>query len=349
MSETPRQTAERRERESLGKLARRSYEHGQRERIEPECPVRTAYQVDCHRIVHSKSFRRLKGKTQVFLWPEGDHYRTRLTHCQEVSQIARTIARALGLNEDLAEAIALGHDLGHTPFGHAGEEAMQKLVDGGFRHERQSLRVVERLENGGLGLNLTPEVRDGIVRHSKGAGPLVTDDRSKLPSTLEGQVVRFADVVAYVNHDLDDALRGGVLEQNEIPNEVIDVLGRTHSERLTNLVLNISSVTDLTEEPVIRMGDEAADALAHLRRFLYERVYFNEMVHAEFIKARELLERLWEHFVKDENRFYANYWPSALRDGTLEDDVKDFVAGMTDAFAVSLHERIFTPRRWYVR
>jgi dGTPase len=225
---------------------------------------------------------------------------------------------------------------------------MQNLVQGGFRHELQSLRVVERLENNGRGLNLTTEVRDGIRHHSKGAGPLVTSETGRLPSTLEGQVVRFSDAVAYVNHDLDDALRGGVLRTNDLPSETEKVLGKTHSERITNLVLDISSQTDLEQEQRIKMGDEAAGALETLRRFLYKKVYYNEKVHAEFRKAKSLLEMLWHFFVEDENRFYDEFWSSALRDGSLEDDVRDFLAGMTDAFAVNLHERIFTPRRWYV-
>ncbi|MDJ0762843.1 MAG: deoxyguanosinetriphosphate triphosphohydrolase [Myxococcota bacterium] len=348
MNQTPRQKAEAREVVALSPLAAFSRDHGPRERPEQPCPVRTAFQVDCHRIVHSKAFRRLKGKTQVFLWPEGDHYRTRLTHCLEVSQIGRTLARTLDLNEDLAEAIALGHDLGHTPFGHAGEEAMQRLVKGGFRHEKQSLRVVSRLENDGRGLNLTPEVRDGILRHSKGAGPLLTQAADALPSTLEGQVVRLADVVAYVNHDLDDALRARVIAPSDLPTGVVDILGSSHSERITRLVLSIAGETNLEETKRIRMSAEVAEALEVLRVFLYKNVYYDQRVHAEFHKASALLERLFAHFHRDPDQFYDIYWPSALRDGTFEDDVRDFVAGMTDAFALNLYEKIFTPRRWYV-
>jgi dGTPase len=319
-----------------------------RERDEPPCPVRTAFQLDCHRIVHSKAFRRLKGKTQVFLWPKGDHYRTRLTHCQEVSQIARTVARTLDLNEDLAEAIALGHDLGHTPFGHAGEDAMQRLVPGGFRHEQQSLRVVERLENNGQGLNLTGDVRDGILRHSKGAGPLLDIEDDQLPRTLEGQIVRLADVIAYVNHDLDDALRAKVLDPADLPRAVGEVLGRTHSARLTRLVGDIIDNTDLDARTKICVSDQSAAALEDIRAFLYERVYYNELVHGEFDKASALLARIWHYLMDHLDRFYTEFWPSALRDGSPTDDIRDFVAGMTDAYAVSLHDRIFTPRRWYV-
>lgn len=345
---SPRIKAEQRERELLSRFAAKSGEHRGREIPETPCPVRTAFQNDCHRVVHSKAFRRLKGKTQVFLWPEGDHYRTRLTHCQEVSQIARTVARALDLNEDLSEAISLGHDLGHTPFGHAGEEVMQRLVPGGFRHELQSLRVVERLENDGRGLNLTWEVRDGIRYHSKGIGPLISESTEEQPATLEGQIVRFADVVAYVNHDLDDAIRARVLDPVEIPKGIEETLGKNHSTRLTRLVLDVVEHTNLEEQQKIQMGAEAAEALDTLRKFLYERVYYNHDVHLEFHKASTLIEHLWFHFTGDIDRFYGDFWPGALKDGQPEDDVRDFLAGMTDAFAVNLHERIFTPRRWYI-
>ncbi len=347
MSITPREKAEEREESILGPFAVKSSSHGGRARFEESCPVRTAFQVDCHRVVHSKAFRRLKGKTQVFLWPEGDHYRTRLTHCQEVSQIARTLARALDLNEDLAEAISLAHDLGHTPFGHAGEEVMQKLVPGGFRHEQQSLRVVERLENEGRGLNLTEEVRDGILRHSKGKGPFLGVPDALLPRTMEGQLVRLADVVAYANHDLDDALRAGVILQGDLPPGVEEILGKTHSARITRLVLDITEHTDLQRDRRITMGSEAAGALEGLRAFLYKNVYYNDRVHSEFHKASALIEQLWHYFIEDMDRFYEDHWPSALRDATPEDDVRDFLAGMTDAFALNLHERVFMPRRWY--
>jgi len=337
------------ERKTLSQFAAHSIDHMEaRERPEDSCDVRTSFQRDCHRIVHCKAFRRLRGKTQVFLWPEGDHYRTRLTHCMEVSQIARTLARALDLNEDLTEAIALGHDLGHAPFGHAGEDTMQKLIAGGFRHERQSLRVVENLENNGKGLNLTWPVRDGIINHSKGTGPLLNIPKELLPKTLEGQLVRLSDLIAYVNHDLDDALRARVLTMEELPGFVDNVMGRSHSGRLTKMVKDVVENSILEGEPVISMSQEAAEALDAVRTFLYERVYYNENVHAEFNKASELIERLWSHFVSDMDRFYSEYWPGALRDGSPEDDIRDFVAGMTDAYAVNLHEKIFTPRRWYV-
>jgi dGTPase len=318
-----------------------------RERAEAPCPVRTAFQRDCHRVVHGKAWRRLRGKTQVFLWPKGDHYRTRLTHCQEVSQVARTLARGLRLNEDLAEAIALGHDLGHSPFGHAGEATLQKLCPGGFRHEAQSLRVVERLEHDGRGLNLTAQVRDGIARHSKGTGPILALPAERLPATPEGQIVRLSDLIAYVNHDVDDALRAGVIEPGDVPALPGGGPGASRSERLTALVLDVLAHTDLERDPVVRMSPEAAAGLEDLRAFLHARVYYNPQVHAEFHKAADLLERLWHFFLDDLDRFY-ELWPGALRDGTPEDDVRDFLAGMTDAYAVELHDRLFTPRRWTV-
>jgi dGTPase len=344
-----RERAETAERERLsGRAALSSGPGAARERDEAPCPYRTAFEVDRHRIVQSKAFRRLKGKTQVFLWPEGDHYRTRLTHCQEVSQIARTLARALHLNEDLAEAIALGHDLGHAPFGHAGEATMQRLVPGGFRHERQSLRVVERLENNGDGLNLTCAVRDGIARHSKGAGPILAIPEGELPSTLEGQIVRLADIIAYVNHDLDDAVRAKVLAPDDVPRPLLDALGPDRSARTERLVLDIVARTEAGASRRIAMSDGVAEAIEALRAFLYDRVYLNPRVHSEFHKAEELLERLWVYFTGDLDRFYAVHWPGALRDGAPEDDVRDFVSGMTDAFAVGLYEELFTPRRWFV-
>jgi dGTPase len=345
---TPREKAEAREKIILGPYAAHSSSHMGRNLKESPCPARTAYQVDCHRIVHSKAFRRLKGKTQVFLWPKGDHYRTRITHCLEVSQIGRTLARALSLNEDLVEAIALGHDLGHTPFGHAGEEVLQKLVPSGFRHEQQSLRVVERLENNGQGLNLTSEVRDGILRHSKGAGPLNSPLAEQLPCTLEGQVVRFSDVIAYVNHDLDDAMRAGVIDSDQLPPGILKILGTTHSDRLTHFVVDIVRETNLEDDLSIAMGEKTAAALEELRFFLNKEVYYNSLVHAEFEKARRLLERLWEFFTDNLDRFYDEFWPSALRDGIPEMDIRDFLAGMTDAFAVNLFDQVFSPKRWYI-
>jgi dGTPase len=345
-----RETAEYKETLTLCSFAAFSKEaNNTRQKKEKECDVRTAFQRDCHRIVHSKAFRRLKGKTQVFLWPEGDHYRTRLTHCMEVSQIARTLARALDLNEDLTEAIALGHDLGHTPFGHAGEDTLQRLHPDGFRHEQQSLRVVEYIEKEGKGLNLTEAVKDGILNHSKGAGPILNIPRDALPKTLEGQLVRISDLIAYVNHDLDDAIRAKVLSEKDLRPFVNEVLGIDHSSRISRLVKDVVSNSNLKEDPVISMSREAAANLEAVRNFLYEKVYYNKTVHSEFEKASSLIERLWWYFNDDVDRFYEIYWPNALKDKNYMDNIRDFVAGMTDAFAINLHDKIFTPRRWYVR
>jgi dGTPase len=298
--------------------------------------------------VHSKAFRRLRGKTQVFLWPRGDHYRTRLTHVMEVAHIARTLARALLLNEDLTETIALAHDIGHTPFGHAGEDTLMKLHPGGFRHERQSLRVVAHLERQGRGLNLTAPVLDGILNHSKGSGPLLDVPAELLPGTLEGQIVRIADLIAYVHHDLDDALRARVLKQSEVPPFVTAVLGDSHSGRLTAMINDVVTSSRFEVRAVISMTRDMAATLEAVRAFLYDKVYYNQAVHAEFNKASDLVARLWGFFMGDLDRFYAEFWPSALRDGISEDDVRDFIAGMTDAYAINLHDELFTPRRWYV-
>ena len=243
MAKLIRQLTEEHEAAGLASQAVLSSQSRGRERPEPECPIRTAFQRDRDRILHSKSFRRLKHKTQVFLSPEGDHYRTRLTHTLEVTQIARTISRALNLNEDLTEAIGLGHDLGHTPFGHAGEAILNEIVPGGFRHYEQSLRVVDRLESDGQGLNLTWEVRDGILKHSKGAGAVFTHQDQGRPATLEGQAVRVSDIIAYVNHDIDDAIRSGLIQASDIPNEVTEVLGHSHSKRINTLVSDVIHAT----------------------------------------------------------------------------------------------------------
>jgi dGTPase len=341
--------AQERENRFLSPYAAKSEDHvDSRYKKEALCDVRTVFQRDCHRVVHSKSFRRLRGKTQVFLWPKGDHYRTRLTHCMEVSQVARTLARALNLNEDLTEAIALGHDLGHTAFGHAGEGILKKLHPDGFRHEVQSLRVVEKLEKDGAGLNLTSPVLDGIVNHSKGAGPIMDVPESSLPKTLEGQIVRLADLVAYVNHDVDDALRAKVITPSDLPESITGIFGNSHSARLTYMIKDIIDATNLDSVCKIAIGDRVAAALEDMRDFLYDRVYYNTKVHSEFRKATKLIEFLWEYFLEDMNRFYSRYWQGALRDGIPEDDVRDFIAGMTDAYATNLFQEIYTPRRWYI-
>ncbi|NNK83998.1 MAG: deoxyguanosinetriphosphate triphosphohydrolase, partial [Desulfobacterales bacterium] len=261
-----------------------------REKNEELCPVRTAFQMDKDRIVYSNAFRRLKHKTQVFLSPLGDEYRTRLTHTLEVAQIAKTIARAMFLNEDLAEAIALGHDLGHTPFGHSGETTLQEIFSQKFSHNEQSLRVVELLENNGEGLNLTYEVRDGILKHSKGYGKIIPDDPNDQACTIEGRIVRVADIMAYLNHDLDDAIRSGVLTFDQVPETCVKTIGHTHSERATTMIRDlIFSSVEKDGELQLRMSDEVFSAMTTLRQFLYDNVYRSVRVHNEFVKAKKIL------------------------------------------------------------
>ena len=301
-----------------------------------EGDVRTCYQRDTDRIVHSKSFRRLMHKTQVFLRPEGDHYRTRMTHTLEVSRIARTITRALALNEDLTEAIALGHDLGHTPFGHAGEIALSQCLGVPFRHNEQSLRVVDVLENDGAGLNLTYEVRMGIVGH--------TGDQ--LPETLEGQVVRRSDQIAYVNHDIDDAVRAGILSYDQIPKSVSDVLGLSHSQRIDTLVRDM--VVCSTEAGEICLTPEVDQALMDLRSFMFEKVYRNPVAKGEESKAKALLMRLFEYYIAHPDALPENFQPQMTFDG-LERTVCDYIAGMTDKYAVDKYTEIFVPATWQIR
>lgn len=314
-----------------------------RDRPEEECPFRTAFQRDRDRIIHSKAFRRLKHKTQVFLSPEGDHYRTRLTHTLEVSQISRTIARALRLNEDLTEAIALGHDLGHTPFGHAGEFILKE--NGSYHHARHSLRVVEKLENDGRGLNLTVEVKDGISKHSKGKSPLISD--SGMPKTLEGEIVRIADKIAYINHDLEDAIRAGVIQERDIPDDVIKVLGKTKSERISTVVKSVIETTIACDYTHIQMEENVYRALYDLRDFLYEKVYFSPVVSSQLDKAKGVVRALFEYYAERPYEIpnyetFLNLWGSY-------DPVQaavDYVAGMTDRFAIRKYAEIFIPKGW---
>lgn len=315
-----------------------------RGRVRPEAPhpMRTAFQRDRDRIIHSKSFRRLKHKTQVFLAPFGDHYRTRLTHTLEVSQIARTIARALRLNEDLTEAIALGHDLGHTPFGHAGEETLDQLLPGGFTHYEQSLRVVERLEYEGKGLNLTFEVRDGILRHSKGRGEILDEGAEDMPETLEGQVVRVSDVIAYVNHDIDDAIRARVISEQDIPAPLVKSLGRWPAKRIDRMVEDVIK-TSLDEDlGKIAMSPSMMAAVIELREFLYQRVYLSPPAREEVGKAKKILTDLYAHVLENPEP-YVKAYPAA---DPVERRVGDFIAGMTDRYALDLYERVFFPRSW---
>ncbi len=309
------------------------------------CSMRTVFQHDRDRILHSKAFRRLKYKTQVFLSPEGDHYRTRLTHTLEVSQVARTISRALRLNEDLTEAISLGHDLGHTPFGHVGERVLNALVPGGFHHVRQSLRVVELLEKDGHGLNLTHEVRDGILKHSKGQGGLLTPDAQSCAQTLEGQVVRLADIIAYVSHDLDDAIRGHVIKVEDIPRDISDVVGLRHSCRIDRMVRDLIGESMATDCREVRLSYEMDEAIRELRSWLFKHVYQADSVQSEFDKASHLLHELFLYFC-DREAIFLHYGGRRFDGDSLEVSVADFIAGMTDRFALSLYRECFLPLPW---
>ena len=314
----------------------------------PEEPstVRTAFQRDRDRIIHTKSFRRLMHKTQVFIAPAGDHYRTRLTHTLEVTQIARTIGRALRLNEDLIEAIGLGHDLGHTPFGHAGETALAEFIPG-FRHNEQSLRVVDHLERDGQGLNLTDPVRDGILRHSKSRAGLTADGPLR-PTSAEGETIKIADAVAYINHDLDDALRAGVLAAEEVPAIVADVLGTTHAGRINTLVCDIVDHSAVDALPgAITLSPEVRHAADTLRDFLFDRVYTPLNHQPDMLRAQHVVRALCAHYLDDLDRIPSDHRFSRP-DDPPERQVADFVASMTDRYAVELYQRLFVPRFWSV-
>ena len=341
---TIREGLEQREREMLAPQAAKSADTRGRLKPEIEDDVRPAYQHDRDRIIHSKAFRRLKHKTQVFFAPAGDHYRTRLTHTLEVSQIARTIAKVLRLHEELTEAIALGHDLGHTPFGHTGERVLDSLVPGGFRHYEQSLRVVDVLENDGKGLNLTFEVRDGIGRHSKGKkGSPVSVDESQRAATLEGQIMRVADLIAYVNHDIDDAVRAGVLKESELPRDAVAVLGSTSSARIAAMVKDVVTETQDAGLVDIRMSEPVLDATLAMRSFLFDAVYENKEATAEFRKAAGILGGLWEKVRERPGEFLDR---RIIETDGIDVATRDFLAGMTDRFAVALYEQLFIPKPW---
>ena len=298
------------------------------------CPMRSEFQRDRDRILHCQSFRRLMYKTQVFLAPAGDHYRTRLTHTLEVSQVARTMARALGLNEDLTEAAALGHDLGHTPFGHAGEDALRQCYDKSFAHYEQSLRVVEHLENDGKGLNLTWEVRDAILNHTG----------SSVASTLEGLIIKFADRIAYINHDIDDACRAGILTPRDVPKALCDVLGYTHGDRINTMVTSVIMASE--GQPTITMTPEVQEATNELRAFLFQNVYLNPVAKAEENKSKELVFALFDYFVKHPEKM-PDLYIRMMQDGeTVERCVCDFISGMTDRYAIETYEELFVPRVW---
>jgi len=328
-----RENFEEREQKMLSSFAAKSQDSAGRRYDEEKCKVRTDYQRDRDRIVHSKSFRRLMHKTQVFLAPEGDHFRTRLTHTIEVAQIARTIARILSLNEDLTEAIALGHDLGHTPFGHSGEMVLDKIHDGGFQHNIQSLRVVDVLDgkkgNDKRGLNLTFEVRDGIECHTGG----------KLPSTLEGQIVRLSDRIAYINHDIDDALRSGIISEADLPKDCIDVLGRDHSGRINTLIMDLVQNSDGKDK--ILMSKRCADSMDKLRSFMFENVYYSSKVkkHEDLVKVSKIIEELYRLYTAAPERL-PQEMQAMIEEFGLYETVKDYIAGMTDRYALQLHNEL---------
>ncbi len=314
-----------------------------RAKPEKDDDIRTCFQRDRDRIIHSKAFRRLKHKTQVFLAPRGDHYRTRLTHVLEVSQISRTIAKALRFNEDLVEAIALGHDLGHTPFGHAGEAILREIHPEGFDHYKQSLRVVDILEKDGQGLNLTLEVRDGILKHSKGKGLIIPENKKSKPITREGEIVRISDIIAYVNHDLDDAIRAGVIKITDVPNKIIKIVGDGYSKRIDSMVRDVIMTS---QESKIALSEEMSFAIYSLRDFLYERVYESDGIIKEFNKAKGILSALYEYYFKHIEEISKVELPSDA--GQKHKIVCDFIAGMTDGFALMTYERLFLPERWTV-
>ena len=337
-----REMLEKIESDTLAPRAAKSAETRGRDHHEPEDDLRPSYQRDRDRIIHCKAFRRLKHKTQVFLAPEGDHYRTRLTHVLEVTQIGRTIAKSLRLNEVLTEAIGLGHDLGHSAFGHAGESALNKLVKGGFDHYRQSVRVVEVLENDGKGLNLTIEVRDGILKHSKGEkGELLRKRPRSRALTLEGDIVRISDIIAYVNHDIDDGIRAGLLAENDIPKDIRTTLGRTGSARIDRMVRDVIVSTLACDYEAISMSPEVLQALEELRTFMFQNMYLIPTVRSEFEKAQKTLTALFQYVIAHPQEFF-----DGQPDEPIERLAIDFIAGMTDRYAINLYERLFVPRAW---
>ena len=333
---TLREQTQEREKRFLSPHACRADQSRGRARQEEECAVRTCFQRDIDRIVYSKAFRRLKHKTQVFLQPEGDHYRTRMTHTLEVTRIARTIARALSLNEDLTEAVALGHDLGHTPFGHAGERALDGLMPGGFAHYKQSVRVVERLEKNGEGLNLTWEVRNGILCHTKG----------EPAATLEGQVVRLADHIAYINHDIEDALRGGIIYPMDIPLAISSVLGFTHGARIDTLVQDAIQASQ--GQPAIRQSPAVEEAMLALKDFMFDSVYTNPLAKGEEGKAQDMLRMLFAYYQENPDELPADFQTIRAEEG-VDRAVCDYIAGMTDPFAVEQFQKLFIPKGWTVK
>lgn len=333
---TIRENIEKMERETLSPYAMLSVNSRGREREEEPCDIRPVFQRDRDRILHSKAFRRLKNKTQVFLTPKGDHYRTRLSHTLEVSQNARTIAKALRLNEDLVEAIALGHDLGHTPFGHAGEYELNDLCEDGFHHNEQSVRIVEKLEKNGEGLNLTWEVRDGILNHQT----------KTMPHTLEGKIVRLSDKIAYINHDIDDAIRAQIMVEEDIPKELCDILGYSTKERLNTLIHNI--ITNSIGKDDIVMSEKVEKAMHQLRRFMFEHVYKNPIAKGEENKARELLRQLYFYYMNHLDLIPEKYTRMLAAGEKKDRIVCDYISGMTDQYAITKFEEYFLPQAWQV-
>ena len=334
----PREEREELERLMLSPVASLAEKSSGRKRDEPQCDIRTCYQRDVDRITHSNSFRRLKHKTQVFLQPEGDHYRTRLTHTLEVARIGRTISRALRLNEDLAEAIALGHDLGHTPFGHAGERALNEILgdEGGFRHNEQSLRVVETLEKDGEGLNLTYEVRDGILCHTG----------EKIPDTPEGRIIRIADRIAYINHDVDDAIRAGIMRETDIPDEITCALGASRSERINSLILDMINESKKSGE--ISLSPQISFVFTTFYNFVFSNIYKNVRAKSEEAKVYGIINGLFRHYSDNPDELPEDYRRIAARDG-LRRGVSDFVSGMTDKYSIYIYGGLFIPEAWQVR
>lgn len=330
-----RERLEQWEKEYLSPYAMLSMNSKGRVKPEEQCDIRPVFQRDRDRVIHSKSFRRLKDKTQVFLTPEGDHYRTRLTHTLEVSQNARTIAKALRLNEDLVEAIALGHDLGHTPFGHAGERALNRVCPYGFRHSEQSVRTVDILEKDGIGINLTYEVRDGILNHQT----------SGMPATLEGKIVRLSDKIAYIHHDMDDAIRGGILKESDVPREISEVIGYSCGQRLNRFIHDI--VTNSWDKDDIQMSPAVAEAMTKLRQFMFDSVYQNPVAKSEEGKAETLIETLYEYYMKHIDKL-PDFLFRLLETGEpLEKVVCDYIGSMTDRFAIAKYQEIYIPKTWH--
>lgn len=331
-----RESLEALEEQTLSPYASLSSRTRGRDRAEPLCDIRPEYQRDRDRILHSKAFRRLKHKTQVFLAPEGDHYRTRLTHTLEVSQIARTIAKSLRLNESLTEAIALGHDLGHTPFGHSGEYILNQICEDGFTHYEQSVRIVEVLEKDGRGLNLTWEVRDGILNH-RTAGH---------PSTLEGAIVRLSDKIAYINHDIDDAIRARMFVEEELPNEYTDILGNSVRERLNRMIRDL--ILNSMDQPQIIMSPDMEEAMKGLRQWMFEHVYRNDIPKAEESKAQEMIARLYEYYMKHADRLPMEYILLMVNGEKKSRVICDYIAGMSDIYAIDQFEELFVPKGWNI-